>query len=42
MPGFSLSLKFLPLLDAWALSQPDVYPGPIGEEASVCFGASIV
>ena len=42
VPGFSLSLKFLPLLDAWALSQPDVYPGPIGEEASVCFGASIV
>ena len=42
VPGFSLSLKFFPLLDAWSVSMPDVYPGPYGEEASVCFGASIV
>ena len=42
VPGFSLSLKFFPLLDAWAGKMADRYPGPYGEEASVSFGAPIV
>ena len=42
VPGFSLSLKFFPLRDAWAGKMADRYPGPYGEEASVFFGAPIV
>lgn len=39
VPGFSLSMKFLPLLDAWAGTIPGPYgePVPYGEEASFFF-----